>query len=155
MFASRAGGSSSFIICTKLTSPPRFLVRGLSISSVSKDMQTPVGQRKYKLRLRGDGILTSPRWNKGTAFTKEERQRFGLTGRLPYMINSLEDQCRRAYDQLASQDNNLQKNAFLQSMKAQNWVLYYALLERHLKELMPIIYTPTEVSMIRHLKVRP
>ena len=33
-------------------------------------------------------------------------------------------------------------------MKAQNWVLYYALIGRHLKELMPIIYTPTEADAI-------
>lgn len=31
-------------------------------------------------------------------------------------------------------------------MKDQNWVLYYALIQRHLKELIPIIYTPTQVS---------
>ena len=33
-------------------------------------------------------------------------------------------------------------------MKDQNWVLYYALLRRHLKELIPIIYTPTQAEAI-------
>ena len=101
----------------------------------------------YDLRLRGDALLEHPRWNKGTAFTTGERKQFGLTGRLPYTVNTLDEQCARAYDQLRSQENNIQKNAFLQSLKTQNWVLYYGLLERHLKELMPIIYTPTEVSV--------
>lgn len=102
----------------------------------------------FRVALRGEVILTSPRWNKGTAFTMEERKAFGLTGRLPFRVNTLDDQCQRAYDQLYSYENkaDLSKNTFLQSMKEQNWVLYYALIGRHLKELMPIIYTPTEVS---------
>lgn len=107
--------------------------------------QSSEQQQGYKLRLRGSALLQSPRWNKGTAFTEKERQSFGLTGRLPYTVNTLEQQCQRAYDQLKSQDNDLQKNAFLESLKEQNLVLYYGLLERHLTELMPVIYTPTEV----------
>ncbi|KAI5122921.1 hypothetical protein M0805_007599 [Coniferiporia weirii] len=102
----------------------------------------------YNLRLRGDALLSSPRWNKGSAFTVAERKHFGLTGRLPFSVNTLEEQCARAYDQLRSQDNDLQKNAFLQSLNEQNIVLYYGLLERHLTELMPIIYTPTEADAI-------
>ncbi|KAH8117926.1 hypothetical protein DFH11DRAFT_1571478 [Phellopilus nigrolimitatus] len=107
----------------------------------------------YKLRIRGDALLEAPRWNKGTAFTAAERAAFGLTGRLPYAVNTLDEQCARAYDQLRAQDNDLQKNAFLQSLKEQNFVLYYGLLERHLRELMPIIYTPTEVSSREYLCV--
>ena len=75
----------------------------------------------------------------------EERKAFGLTGRLPFRVNTLDEQCDRAYDQLESRDQPIRKNTFLQSMKDQNWVLYYALLSRHLTELIPIIYTPTEV----------
>ena len=100
----------------------------------------------YKLRLRGSALLSHPRWNKGTAFTAEERAQFGLTGRLPYSVNTLDQQCARATAQLEAQTSDLQKNAFLQSLKEQNTVLYYAMLARNLRELMPIIYTPTEVS---------
>lgn len=108
--------------------------------------------------------LSSPRYNKGTAFTPEERSDFELCGRLPFQVNSLEHQCDRAYNQvlsrplvslglliissmfqLLSHESDIRKNAFLQSLKAQNWVLYYSLLSRHLGELTPIIYTPTEV----------
>lgn len=101
----------------------------------------------YRVALRGDGILTSPRWNKGTAFTERERKVFGLTGRLPYRINTLDEQCARAYDQLQARTEPLRKNSFLQSLKDQNWVLYYQLIQRHLRELIPIIYTPTEVRI--------
>ena len=106
-------------------------------------MSTPT---KFRIPLRGNGILTSPRFNKGTAFTVEERRAFGLTGRLPCRVNTLDEQCDRAYDQLQSRDTPILKNSFLQSMKEQNWVLYYSLLKRHLRDLIPIIYTPTEVG---------
>ncbi|KAK7049758.1 NAD-dependent malic enzyme, mitochondrial [Paramarasmius palmivorus] len=102
----------------------------------------------YRVRLRGDALLTLPRWNKGTAFTLEERKAFGLTGRLPHRVNTLDEQCERAYDQLRSRETPIAKNTFLQSLKDQNWVLYYSLLGRHLRELVPIIYTPTEAEAI-------
>ncbi|KAF8954536.1 hypothetical protein BDZ97DRAFT_1864579 [Flammula alnicola] len=82
-----------------------------------------------RLALRGHTILTSPRFNKGTGFPLAERKAF-------------------AYGQLEQRDTPMRKNTFLQSLKDQNWTLYYALLARHLKELVPIIYTPTEAEAI-------
>ncbi|KAH9829497.1 uncharacterized protein C8Q71DRAFT_407146 [Rhodofomes roseus] len=105
-------------------------------------------EQRFCVALRGERILTSPRWNKGTAFTTAERNAFGLTGHLPYRVNTLDEQCQRAYDQLQSHETPLRKNTFLQSLRDQNWVLYYALISRHLQELTPIIYTPTEAEAI-------
>ncbi|KAJ3826878.1 hypothetical protein F5880DRAFT_1541401 [Lentinula raphanica] len=107
-------------------------------------MSTPI----FRVALRGEALLTHPRFNKGTAFTEKERHAFGLIGKLPYRVNSLDEQCQRAYDQLQSQTTDIGKNSFLQSMKDQNWVLFYTLLTRHLRELIPIIYTPTEAEAI-------
>ncbi|KAI0352278.1 hypothetical protein OH77DRAFT_1428825 [Trametes cingulata] len=104
--------------------------------------------RVLRVALRGDSILTHPRFNKGTAFTHSERKAFGLTGRLPHRVNTLEEQCQRAYDQLSARTEPIRKNTFMQSLKDQNWVLYYGLLSRHLKELIPIIYTPTQGDAI-------
>jgi malate dehydrogenase (oxaloacetate-decarboxylating) len=101
----------------------------------------------YRVALRGNGILHNPRFNKGTAFTAEERRELGLVGRLPYDVNTLDQQCQRAYDQMSTIDTPIGKNQFLQSLREQNWVLYYSLITRHLRELIPIIYTPTEVSL--------
>jgi malate dehydrogenase (oxaloacetate-decarboxylating) len=101
-----------------------------------------------RVALRGHALLNDPHWNKGTAFTEEERKQFGLIGRLPYQVNTLDEQCQRAHDQLLSFDTPLRKNSFLQSLKEQNTVLFYQLLRRHLRELMPIIYTPTEADAI-------
>ncbi|KAI0652672.1 hypothetical protein C8Q79DRAFT_938869 [Trametes meyenii] len=104
--------------------------------------------RVLRVALRRDSILTHPRFNKGTAFTASERKAFGLTGRLPHRVNTLEEQCERAYDQLCTRGEPLRKNTFMQSLKDQNWVLYYGLLSRHVKELIPIIYTPTQGDAI-------
>jgi len=100
-----------------------------------------------RVALRGDTILTRPRFNKGTAFTVPERKAFGLTGRLPYRVNSLDEQIDRAWNQLEARETPIRKNTFLQSLKDQNWVLYYALLKKNLRELVPVIYTPTEVCI--------
>jgi len=113
---------------------------------LSDDALAAKAGQVFSVPLRGDAILTNPQWNKGTAFTLKERQELGLIGRLPYAVNTLDEQCARAYDQLQSHESDLRKNAFMQSLKAQNWVLYYALLGKYLRELMPIIYTPTEVT---------
>ncbi|KAJ7610835.1 hypothetical protein FB45DRAFT_760864 [Roridomyces roridus] len=109
----------------------------------------------FHVALRGDELLNAPRFNKGTAFTVEERKSFGLTGRLPSKVNTLDEQCERAYQQLQSHESPIRKNSFLQSLKSQNLVLYYTLLTRHLRELMyvlpndpSVIYTPTEAQAI-------
>ncbi|KAF9523079.1 hypothetical protein CPB83DRAFT_863423 [Crepidotus variabilis] len=101
-----------------------------------------------KIALRGQSLLTSPRLNKGTAFSVTERKAFGLDGRLPYRVNTLDEQCQRAYEQLQTRETPIAKNLFLTSLKAQNWTLYYSLLSKHVKELVPIIYTPTEADAI-------
>ncbi|KAI0739742.1 hypothetical protein C8Q80DRAFT_1059939, partial [Daedaleopsis nitida] len=77
--------------------------------------------------------------NKGTGFTHSERCAFGLAGQLPYRINTLEEECQHAYDQLYAREEPLGKNTFLRSLKDQNWVLYYGLVRRHLRELILII----------------
>lgn len=94
----------------------------------------------------GSALIRNALLNKGTAFTKEERDEFGLNGLLPKRINTLQEQVNRAYDQYNTHRTSLGKNAFMTSMKTQNEVLYYRLIQDHLKEMFPIIYTPTEAG---------
>ncbi|KAJ2930342.1 hypothetical protein H1R20_g6763, partial [Candolleomyces eurysporus] len=113
---------------------------------------------KLRVALRGESLLSSPRFNKGTGFTQAERVAFGLHGRLPYQANTLNEQIERAYGQLQTRDSPIRKNTFLQSLKDQNWTLYYGLLSRNLKELVPVIYTPTQgdaIANYSHLFRRP
>lgn len=53
-----------------------------------------------KVALKGDALLSSPRFNKGTAFTSRERKQFDLLGRLPYQVDTLDQQCERAWFQV-------------------------------------------------------
>lgn len=69
--------------------------------------------------------MNSPQFNKGSAFTAEEREEFGLHGLLPPNVQTLEEQVARAYQQYSSRPNALAKNTFMTSMKEQNEVLYY------------------------------
>lgn len=98
--------------------------------------------------LTGFQLLNSPLFNKGSAFTIEEREAFGLKGLLPYHVNDLNDQVERAYNQLSFLKTPLDKNDFCSSMRVQNKVLFYELVRRHIRELVPIIYTPTEGDAI-------
>ena len=95
------------------------------------------------IRVRGYHILNRPMLNRGTAFTREERDALGLTGLLPPGWMSLEGQAKRVYAQYLSQPDNLSKNTFLTHMRDRNEVLYYRILSEHLEEMLPIVYTPT------------
>lgn len=98
--------------------------------------------------LTGFQLLNSPLFNKGSAFTEEEREAFGLVGLLPPQVNTLDDQVERAYKQVCYLKTPLAKNDFCSSMRVQNKVLFYELVRRHIRELVPIIYTPTEGDAI-------
>ncbi|KAK3676587.1 NAD-dependent malic enzyme, mitochondrial [Recurvomyces mirabilis] len=99
--------------------------------------------------LEGSSLLQTPYLNKGMGFPTNERQQFGLAGLLPSAVNTLDEQCQRAYEQYNSRSTALGKNTFMTSMKEQNEVLFYGLIQRHLKEMFPIIYTPTEGEAIQ------
>jgi malate dehydrogenase (oxaloacetate-decarboxylating) len=96
----------------------------------------------------GRSLLRDPRSNHGTAFTAEERARLGLEGLLPAGVLSLEDQANRAYEQYGSQPTDLAKNGFLAGLHDRNEVLYYKLLEDHLKEMLPVVYDPVVAQAI-------
>lgn len=93
--------------------------------------------------LDGFSLLNSPFFNKGSAFTKEEREAFKLVGLLPTQVNTLEEQVDRAYAQFKIRVDDLAKNSFMDSMRLQNKVLFFALVKKYIKEMLPIIYTPT------------
>lgn len=93
--------------------------------------------------LRGKEILGAPMLNKGVAFTKEERKTLGLEGLLPPMTLTLDEQAKRAYEQFLAQADNLGKNVYLNDLQNRNAVLFYRLLQDHLKEMLPVVYTPT------------
>ena len=99
--------------------------------------------------LRGQDVLHRPLLNKGTAFTPEERTALGLTGLLPPAVKTLEQQAARAYGQFREQPNDLARNVYLAALHDRNEVLFYRLVTTHLREMLPIVYTPTVARAIQ------
>jgi malate dehydrogenase (oxaloacetate-decarboxylating) len=98
---------------------------------------------------RGLRVLQDPLLNKGTAFTRAERTELDLDGLVPPVIETLDEQARRAYAQYLAQDGDLLKNVYLEALRDRNEVLYYRLLSDHLREMLPIVYDPTVAEAIR------
>ncbi len=98
---------------------------------------------RIRVSVTGSELLRIPRLNRGTAFTLEERETFGLIGHLPTGVTSLEAQLHRSYHQFQRAETDLDKFAFLSALRDRNTVLFYRLLSEHLEEMMPIVYTPT------------
>ncbi|WP_289117771.1 NAD-dependent malic enzyme [uncultured Idiomarina sp.] len=103
----------------------------------------PQTQRPLYIPYSGPNLLETPLLNKGSAFSKEERAAFNLTGLLPPRYESIEEQAERAYMQYKSFETPLNKHIYLRAIQDNNETLFYRLLTDHLEEMMPIIYTPT------------
>ncbi len=95
-------------------------------------------------------LINNPFLNKGTAFTKEERQKYNLNGILPPAIQTLDQQVSQAYAQLSSKATDLDKRMFLMNLFNENHVLYYKLFSEHIYEFMPIVYDPTIADTIEN-----
>lgn len=91
----------------------------------------------------GPSLTSMPILNKGTAFTEQERHDFNLTGLIPHRFETIEEQAERAYLQYCSFEEPINKHIYLRTIQDTNETLFYYLLEQHLSEMMPIIYTPT------------
>ncbi|MBW8182996.1 NAD-dependent malic enzyme [Shewanella nanhaiensis] len=100
-------------------------------------------KRPLYLPFAGPAILEAPLINKGSAFTDEERVFFNLEGLLPHVIETIEEQASRAYDQYTNFTNDLDRHIYLRNIQDTNETLYYRLVQNHITEMMPIIYTPT------------
>src|SRR5277367_4403679 len=91
----------------------------------------------------GFGLINSPRWNKGTAFTDHERDVFDLHGLLPPHVGTLDEQLDRRLRALAQQPTPFSKYSFLRDLQDTNETLLYAILVRNVEQMLPLVYTPT------------
>src|SRR5512143_698929 len=93
--------------------------------------------------IEGAGLLTNPLLNKGTAFTDEERTAFSLLALLPPLVGTLDAQVARRLQAVRAFTRDLDRYVFLRGLQDANETLFYALLTRHLTEMLPLVYTPT------------
>lgn len=109
-------------------------------------------------KLTGKDRLNHPFLNKGTAFSLAERAELNLEGLLPNVVQTLEEQVAVTYAQLGKIEGRYNQNKYLMNLYNTNRILYYSLVGQHVKELLPVIYTPTIADSVRNFSddfVRP
>ena len=91
----------------------------------------------------GTDLLQNHLYNKGMAFSLEERKKFKIDALLPARINTLEEQVERFMSLFREKPTDIEKYAFITSLLELNLTLYTRVLVDHIEEMMPIVYTPT------------
>jgi len=108
--------------------------------------------------LSGAALLNSPVFNKGTAFTQDERVGLGLNGLIPPHIETLDEQAKRAYEAFKRKEDDLERHIYLRALQDTNEVLFFRLVLDHLEEMMPVVYTPGVAlgcQLFSHIYRRP
>jgi malate dehydrogenase (oxaloacetate-decarboxylating)(NADP+) len=88
-------------------------------------------------------ILRNPRTNKGTAFTLEERKKYGLEGLLPAQVETLETQMLRVNEQINLIDLPIHKYSYLSNLLETNETVFFNLIMNDPAKYLPLVYTPT------------
>ena len=122
--------------------PVRFGTQVAASDGVGAQRTTVSAAEPLAVSLAGQALLENPLFNKGTAFTEEERSDFGLLGLLPAHVSTLEEQLARSYENFTQKESDLERYVFLMARQDRNETLFYSLVHRHIAEMMPIIYTP-------------
>ncbi len=81
--------------------------------------------------------------NKGTAFTLEEREKFGLLGLLPDEVETIDRQVERVMLHLDSKTSDLERYVYLVGLCDRNETLFYNVLMSDPARFLPIVYDPT------------
>ncbi|EMD16789.1 hypothetical protein HMPREF9943_00831 [Eggerthia catenaformis OT 569 = DSM 20559] len=99
---------------------------------------------------KGYALLNDPFLNKGTAFTKEEREQLRLVGLIPDRIQTIEQQTKQAYENFQKKVDNIEKRHYLMEIFGRNRTLFYKLFSQHVEEFMPIVYDPVVADAIEN-----
>lgn len=114
----------------------------------------------------GNDVIRAPLLNKGTAFTKEERDCFDLNGLLPPRVLTIDQHIEKVYQKYIGlgkplemcrlceefdtekfgtikKEVDIARYNFLRRLQDRNEILFYAFAYKYMKEVIPIIYTPT------------
>jgi len=91
----------------------------------------------------GIALLRNRDLNKGTSFTEEERDAFGLRGLLPPHVHTQQEQVMRVLENFHNKSSDLEKYIHMMALHERNKTLFYRVVMDNIEEMMPIIYTPT------------
>jgi malate dehydrogenase (oxaloacetate-decarboxylating) len=101
------------------------------------------GSYQLEVPCRGADVLRHPLCNKGSAFTREDRERLELEGLLPFAVSPMELQAERIYRNILRKSDPLERYIGMAALQDRNEHLFYRVLLDHIEELLPIVYTPT------------
>jgi malate dehydrogenase (oxaloacetate-decarboxylating) len=127
------------------------------MKTFSMKMDPLTGEEYYEVYLRGQQLLSDSLLNKGSSFTQEERLSLDLDGFLRSGVSNIDIQIERSYEMFKRKPDDIEKFIFLQGLLNRNEILFYRLLSEHLKEMVPIVYTPTvgqACMMLSHITRR-
>lgn len=101
------------------------------------------GEEYVEVPFKGRRLVEHPIYNKGTAFSDEEREAFDLLGLFPERVSNLELQAVRSYGHFKDKSTDLEKYIYLLALQDRMETLFFKLMLDHLEEMLPIVYTPT------------
>jgi malate dehydrogenase (oxaloacetate-decarboxylating) len=110
---------------------------------MANSLQLSADKEARMVPISGFDLINTPRLNKGTAFTGNERDVFALHGLLPPHVGTLEEQLERRMQALDDEATPFTKYAFLRDLQDINETLFYALVVGNVEKLLPLVYTPT------------
>lgn len=91
----------------------------------------------------GVDLLRNPKYNKGLAFSEQERDKLFLRGLLPAGSMSQEAQVERVMANVRELKSPLERYRHLTALQERNERLFFRVLTQHPEEVKPIIYAPT------------
>lgn len=91
----------------------------------------------------GMTLLRDPLLNKGTAFTDQERDAYGLRGLLPAHVQTMKAQAERVLTNIRKLPNDLERYVALNTLHDRNEALFFRVVTDNIDEIQPLIYTPT------------
>ena len=91
----------------------------------------------------GADVILDPCLNKGTSFRLAEIERLGIRGLITPRQTSQQEQEERIIQNLQKCKSNIDKYIYLMSLLDRNEILFYKILSKNIRDLAPIIYTPT------------
>ena len=98
----------------------------------------------------GTNLLEISVLNKGSAFSERERAELHLHGLVPPTVETIEEQAERVSAQYSSLKDDLEKHIFLRHLQDVNETLFYHFVVNNVREMLPLIYTPTVGKACQH-----
>lgn len=101
----------------------------------------------------GVELLRNPRYNKGMAFTDEERDKMHMKGLLPPAKFAQHTQVRRVMRNVRALTSPVEQHFHLLGLLERNERLFHRVLCEHYEELLPVMYAPTVGQVCKKFSV--